>query len=329
MEAKKPKISHYELLMRACDKTKAEYERILTKEASSKHFWKTASSDFSKSEVKILKKEYQKAKLRRKAKKLSVEISELRLKAWAKTHDVEDKIYELSDNGQSADNQSSSSDSNKKANKKAKKHPLAIVIVPTEIKKPSKPVEVAVAEPKKSGKVAKPKPVEVVAKVAAAEPKKRGKVAKPKPVEVVAKVAAVEPKKSGKVAKPKPVEVVAKVAAEPKKVVKVAKPKPVATEAKVPKGRPKTEKAAVAPATDLTLLEGIGAKVKEILGNAGITTFAQLAASKEADIKRILVESKFRFGNPPTMIEQAKLAAAGKMTELEALKEELKGGRRK
>jgi predicted flap endonuclease-1-like 5' DNA nuclease len=312
MEAKKQKISHYESLIRACDKTKAEYERILTKEASSKHFWKTASSDFTKSEVKILKLEYKKAKLRRKAKKMSIEISELRLKAWAKTHDVEDKIYELSET-QSVDNQSDSNDSNKKSNKKAKKHPLAIVIVPAEIKKP-KPVEVAAkvaAEPKKAVKAAKPKPVEAVAKVVA-EPKKAVKVAKPKPVEVVAKVVA-EPKKAVKVAKPKPVVTVAKVVAEPKKVGKVAKPKPVATAEKP---------------QDLTLLEGIGAKVKEILANAGITTFAQLAAAKEADIKQILVENKFRFGNPPTMIEQAKLAAAGKMEELEALKLELKGGRR-
>jgi predicted flap endonuclease-1-like 5' DNA nuclease len=283
MEAKKQKISHYESLIRACDKTKAEYERILTKEASSKHFWKTASSDFSKSEIRILKLEYKKAKLRRKAKKMSVEISELRLKAWAKTHDVEDKIYELSENAQSSDNASDANDS-KKGNKKAKKHPLAIVIVPTEIKKPSKPVEVAAAEPKKAGKAAKPKPVEVAVKAAAAEPKKAGKAATPKPV------AATE---------------------------------------KVQKGRPKTVKAAAENTQDLTLLEGIGAKVKEILGNAGITTFAQLAAAKEADIKQILVENKFRFGNPPTMIEQAKLAAAGKMTELEALKLELKGGRRK
>jgi predicted flap endonuclease-1-like 5' DNA nuclease len=304
MEAKKQKISHYESLIRACDKTKAEYERILTKEASSKHFWKTASSDFTKSEIKILKLEYQKAKLRRKAKKMSIEISELRLKAWAKTHDVEDKIYELSESAQSADNSSDANDS-KKSNKKAKKHPLAIVIVPTEIKKPSKPVEVAAAEPKKAGKAAKPKPVEVAAK------------------------AADEPKKAGKAAKPKPVEVAAKVAAEPKKAGKIAMPKPEASTEKVQKGRPKTVKAAAENTQDLTLLEGIGAKVKEILGSAGITTFAQLAAAKEADIKLILVENKFRFGNPPTMIEQAKLAAAGKMDELEALKLELKGGRRK
>jgi predicted flap endonuclease-1-like 5' DNA nuclease len=303
MEAKKQKISHYESLIRACDKTKAEYERILTKEASSKHFWKTASSDFSKSEIRILKLEYKKAKLRRKAKKMSIEISELRLKAWAKTHDVEDKIYELSET-QSADNQSDANDSNKKSNKKAKKHPLAIVIVPAEIKKP-KAIEVAVAEPKKVVKVVKPKPVEATTEVAA------------------------EPKKAGKVAKPKPVEAAVKAAAEPKKTVKVTKPVTVATaETKGQRGRPKTEKTAAEKPQDLTLLEGIGAKVKEILGNAGITTFAQLAAAKEADIKQILVENKFRFGNPPTMIEQAKLAAAGKMKELEALKLELKGGRR-
>jgi predicted flap endonuclease-1-like 5' DNA nuclease len=61
----------------------------------------------------------------------------------------------------------------------------------------------------------------------------------------------------------------------------------------------------------------------------GISTFAQLAAAKEEDVRKILSENKFRFGNPATMIEQAKLAAAGKMTELEKLKAELKGGNRK
>ena len=67
----------------------------------------------------------------------------------------------------------------------------------------------------------------------------------------------------------------------------------------------------------------------KILSDAGISTFAQLAAAKEEHVKNILVEKKFRFGNPATMIEQAKLAAAGKMAELEALKAELKGGKRK
>jgi predicted flap endonuclease-1-like 5' DNA nuclease len=319
MEAKKQKISHYELLMRACDKTKAEYERILTKEASTKHFWKTASPDFSKSEVKILKLEYKKAKLRRKAKKLSIEISELRLKAWAKTHDVEDKIYELSENAQSTDNQSA------KSNKKAKKQPLAIVIVPAEIKKPSKSVEVEANEPKKRGKVAKPKPVQAVAAVEEA-PKKRGKAAKPKPVEAVATVEEA-PKKQGKASKPKPFEA---AAVAPKKAGKAAKPKPIVTDQpKGQRGRPKTEKAPVEKPQDLTLLEGIGPKVMEILGKVGISTFAQLAAAKEENIRNILSENKFRFGNPATMIEQAKLAAAGKMTELEKLKAELKGGKRK
>jgi predicted flap endonuclease-1-like 5' DNA nuclease len=294
MEAKKQKISHYELLMRACDKTKAEYERILTKEASTKHFWKTASPELSKSEKKILKLEYRKAKLRRKAKKMSVEISELRLKAWAKTHDVEDKIYELSENAQSTDSQTTQS------NKKTKKQPLAIVIVPSEIKKPSQTVEIAAVEPPKKGKAAKPKPVEATTDA----PKKTGKVAKPKPIEATTDA----PKKAGKVAKPKPIEATTDA---PKKAGKVAKPKPVeATQ-------------------DLTLLEGIGPKVMDILGSVGISTFAQLAAAKEEDVRKILSKNKFRFGNPATMIEQAKLAAAGKMTELEKLKAELKGGSRK
>jgi predicted flap endonuclease-1-like 5' DNA nuclease len=309
MEAKKQKISHYELLMRACDKTKAEYERILTKEASTKHFWKTASSDFSKSEKKILKLEYKKAKLRRKAKKMSVEISELRLKAWAKTHDIEDKIYELSDNGQNADNQSvMSDDSSKKLSKKEKaKRFVTIVIAP---------------EPKSTGKTEREKPVES----AIFEPKKRGKVAKPKPVEDVATVDEASNKR-GKVAKPKPVELAAEV---PKKPGKAVKPKPVLTEqAKGQRGRPKTEKAPVEKPQDLTLLEGIGPKVMEILGKVGISTFAQLAVAKEENIRNILSENKFRFGNPATMIEQAKLAAVGKMTELEKLKAELKGGKRK
>lgn len=309
MEAKKQKISHYELLIRACDKTKAEFERILTKEASTKHFWKTASSDLSKSEKKILKLEYQKAKLRRKAKKMSVEISELRLKAWAKTHDIDDKIYVLSDNGQSADNPSvGNDDASKKLSKKEKaKRFVTIVIAP---------------EPKNMGKTEKEKPVEA----AVVEPKKRGKVAKPKPIEE----AIVEPKKRGKVAKPKPVETVAAVEEAPKKSGKAAKPKPVATtEPKRQMGRPKAGKAAVEAPQDLTLLEGIGAKVKEILGDSGISTFAQLAAAKEEDVRNILLAKKFRFGNPATMIEQAKLAAAGKMAELEALKAELKGGKRK
>lgn len=304
MEAKKQKISHYESLIRACDKTKAEYERILTKEASSKHFWKTASSDFTKSEIKILKLEYQKAKLRRKAKKMSIEISELRLKAWAKTHDVEDKIYELSENAQLVDNQSDSNDSNKKSNKKTKKHPLAIVIVPTEIKKASKFVEVVAIEPKKSGKAEKPKPVEAIT---TEQKTQKGRL---KAVKIPVEGATVEPKKSGKAAKPKPVEA-------------------ATNEQKIQKNRPKTEKAPVEKPQDLTLLEGIGPRVLDILGNAGISTFAQLAAAKEENIKNILVEKKFRFGNPATMIEQAKLAAAGKMTELEALKVELKGGKRK
>ena len=54
MKAKKQRISHYELLVQSCDNAQVGYERALTKEASAKHFVKTASSDSAKSEIKIL-----------------------------------------------------------------------------------------------------------------------------------------------------------------------------------------------------------------------------------------------------------------------------------
>jgi predicted flap endonuclease-1-like 5' DNA nuclease len=276
METKKQKISHYELLIRVRDKTKIEYERTLTKEASTKHYWKTASPDLSKSEVKILKLEYRKARLRRKAKKLSVEIAELRLKAWAKTHDIEEKIYILSENGESDYTETVTAEEisrkdGKKSEKKSKSF-VTIVIEPTDSAKPSKENKVT-----KTKKAVKAPPVEIEA----IKPPKQSR----KPAVKPAEIEAVEPAKSGR----KPAQI----------------------------------------AQDLTIIEGIGNKLNEIFKAAGISTFEQLATSNEGDIKKILVDNKMSFANPTSMIEQAKLAAAGKTEDLEILKAELKGGRKK
>jgi predicted flap endonuclease-1-like 5' DNA nuclease len=84
----------------------------------------------------------------------------------------------------------------------------------------------------------------------------------------------------------------------------------------------------VAP-DDLKLVEGIGPKISGILEAAGITTFAQLAATDVSRLKQILTDADFTApANPGTWPEQAGLAAAGKWAELEALQDELKGGRR-
>jgi large subunit ribosomal protein L17 len=91
-----------------------------------------------------------------------------------------------------------------------------------------------------------------------------------------------------------------------------------------------TEKAAEEKgADDLTIIEGIGPKVSEVLHAAGITSFAQLAASNAEDIKEILEKSggNFNAQDPTTWAEQAQLAADGKMDELNDLKEKLNAGR--
>ena len=79
---------------------------------------------------------------------------------------------------------------------------------------------------------------------------------------------------------------------------------------------------------DLKKIEGIGPKIASVLPEAGITTFAKLAAMESTQIKYVLQAAGVRIGYPETWPEQAALAAAGKWDELEALQSTLKGGRR-
>jgi large subunit ribosomal protein L17 len=80
---------------------------------------------------------------------------------------------------------------------------------------------------------------------------------------------------------------------------------------------------------DLVKLEGIGPKVAKILNEAGITTFAALAAANAVDIQKTLSAAGLQMMNPEGWIEQAALAAKGDWGALEKLQSELKGGRRK
>ncbi|MBN1485586.1 MAG: DUF4332 domain-containing protein [Chloroflexia bacterium] len=87
---------------------------------------------------------------------------------------------------------------------------------------------------------------------------------------------------------------------------------------------------AVTPAKpeDLTRIEGIGPKISGLLRDAGIVTFAQLAGTAPERLKQILGEALLRLADPQSWPDQARLAAEGKWDELQALQEELKGGRR-
>ena len=79
---------------------------------------------------------------------------------------------------------------------------------------------------------------------------------------------------------------------------------------------------------DLRRIEGIGPKISNVLQDAGITTFAQLAATETDRLREILSEGGIRIANPGTWPEQARLAAAGDWDGLKKLQGQLKGGRR-
>ena len=95
-----------------------------------------------------------------------------------------------------------------------------------------------------------------------------------------------------------------------------------------PKAPPVAQRAAPEEPDDLRRIEGIGPKISALLQTAGLTTFAQVAATEAASLRQILREGGIRMANPATWPEHAQLAAAGEWEALEALQDQLKGGRR-
>ena len=90
----------------------------------------------------------------------------------------------------------------------------------------------------------------------------------------------------------------------------------------------KSETEVIAPKKDdPTKIEGIGKKIAEILTASGIASFDILSKATPKKLRAILDEAgkKFKTHDPATWPRQAKLAAAGKWTELKKLQAELKG----
>lgn len=126
-----------------------------------------------------------------------------------------------------------------------------------------------------------------------------------------------------------PFEEVAEVAAAPEVARQAKKTKAPAAPA------PKAETASAPAETkgkadDLRKIEGIGPKIASLLAEAGIDTFAKLAATDPDKIREILAAAgnRYKVHDPATWPEQAALAAEGKWEELAALQGELKGGRK-
>jgi len=80
---------------------------------------------------------------------------------------------------------------------------------------------------------------------------------------------------------------------------------------------------------DLTKIEGVGSKIAELLNNAGINTFAQLADVQDETVQQVLANagSRFNVHDATTWNEQAALARDGKWDELKELQDRLKGGK--
>ena len=91
----------------------------------------------------------------------------------------------------------------------------------------------------------------------------------------------------------------------------------------------KIVEAQAAPATpdDLTIIEGVGPKIQEILNAGSVATFAQLAQTEATKISEMLAAASMSAHDPTTWPKQAQMAAEGRMDELKAWQDELDGGR--
>jgi large subunit ribosomal protein L27 len=106
-----------------------------------------------------------------------------------------------------------------------------------------------------------------------------------------------------------------------KKEEKTTAPKPV-------EEKPKAKAKAADKGDDLRKIEGIGPKIAEKFNEAGINSFADLAASDVDKLNEILeaAGSRYKSHNPTTWPKQAALAAEGKWDELKELQDRINGG---
>ncbi len=146
-----------------------------------------------------------------------------------------------------------------------------------------------------------------------------------------------KPKKAKKAA-PIAAEAPAKATAPKKEAPKAEAPKKEAPKAEAPKTEaPKKVAASSGKVTvsgkkynlnDLTIVEGIGPKIKELLNGAGIVSWNRLSQANTEELKEILSTGgpRYKMHDPSTWPQQAKLAAEGQWEELEKLQDHLDGG---
>jgi predicted flap endonuclease-1-like 5' DNA nuclease len=372
MKTDTTKPSHYELLLKAYDKALSTYERTITDEKTAKHFYKNAPKETSKADKKILKLEYKRVKYRRKSRKMSLQIADIHLKIWAKAHDEEVKIYQLSDTAMVEEaittvekSSEKSEKTSKKEDKKAKK----------ELKKEDKKEAKKEVSKPKASKIKLERVEETPEVKKTTDIKSSKEIVQAKPVVTTTTTTTIKAT-DAQASKPNP-QIINQIKEERSIVLKPAEQKSetVKTTTYVSTGKPviketvaekvKTPQATVTPVSttkptvketpvetlkapqvnktvstakpavkapqakdNLSLVEGIGAKVTQTLHDAGIHTFAQLAKTNVDTLKSILKAAKNYLANPTTWAEQAQLIVDNKIDELKTLQETLKGGRK-
>lgn len=80
---------------------------------------------------------------------------------------------------------------------------------------------------------------------------------------------------------------------------------------------------------DLKEIEGIGPKIEGILKEAGIKDWHDLAKTSLDELKSVLAahNGRFRYNDPSTWAQQAKLLSEGKFEDLRLLRQKLVGGK--
>lgn len=136
-------------------------------------------------------------------------------------------------------------------------------------------------------------------------------------------VAAPAPKKAAPVAKAEPVAAAPVVEEAPAPKAEAKKPAAKKTaKIELPNGKK-------IKVDDLKVVEGIGPKIEGLLNEAGINTWADLAAAATEKVQGVLDAAgpRYRMHNPATWSKQAQLCVDAKWEELVEYQDHLKGGK--
>jgi large subunit ribosomal protein L27 len=152
---------------------------------------------------------------------------------------------------------------------------------------------------------------------------------KAKSVKTTAPVAAANTFVAAGAEQNSPVKLISRDMKEEVPVVSAADMLPLVQNPATPVVEAATPAAVPIAGDNLKIVEGIGPKIEQLLKNAGIRSWAELAHTTPAEIKAILTKAgpQYNSHNPGTWPKQADMAAKGQWEALEIWQRELLGGK--